>query len=171
MLTRPGLPEVIAVRDWACEQVIAQLNGLEPFPWPDSDWERFTQHEGAALAIDWDPRQIADSDRGAIAADDSNRIIAISRPLADAIGWDVRELVGRRVIAIVPPRFREAHVAGFTRHLTTGQAHALGVELELPVLRADGTEVLCSFFIEADRTPSGRSVYVSWVTPVGGFHH
>jgi PAS domain S-box-containing protein len=171
MLTRPGLPEVIAVRDWACEQVIAQLNGLVPSPWSDSDWERFTQHEGEALAIDWDSRQIADSDRGAIAADDSNRIIAISRPLADAIGWDVRELVGRRVIAIVPPRFREAHVAGFTRHLTTGQAHALGVPLELPVLRADGTEVLCSFFIEADRTPSGRSVYVSWVTPAGGFDH
>jgi len=116
-------------------------------------------------SIDWDPSQISDSDRGAVAADDSNRIIAISRPLADRLGWDPADLVGRRVVAIVPPQFREAHVAGFTRHLTTGEAHALGVELDLPVLRADGTEVLCSFFIEAHRTPSGRAVYVSWVTP------
>ncbi|HVE62396.1 MAG TPA: SpoIIE family protein phosphatase, partial [Mycobacteriales bacterium] len=167
MLTRPGLPEVVAVRDWACEQVIAQLHGLDPSPWPGADWERFTEREGETWSIDWDTSQVADSDRGAVAADESNRIIAISRPLADALGWDVDELVGRRVVAIVPPEFREAHVAGFTRHLTTGQAHALGVPLELPVLHANGTEILCSFFIEASRTPSGRSVYVSWVTPLG----
>jgi PAS domain S-box-containing protein len=165
MLTRPSLPEVIAVRDWACEQVIAQLNGQEPSSWPGIDWDHLNQREGESTDIDWDFGPIVDSDRGAVAADDSNRIIAISRPLAAALGWAVGDLVGRRVVAIVPPRFREAHVAGFTRHLTTGQAHALGVPLELPVLRADGTEVLCEFFIEADRTPSGRSVYVSWVTP------
>ena len=39
------------------------------------------------------------------------------------------------------------------------------VDTNLPVLRADATEVLCSFFIEAHRTPSGRAVYVSWMTP------
>ncbi|MCU1587420.1 MAG: putative sensor protein, partial [Frankiales bacterium] len=42
MLSRPGLPEVIALRDWACEQVIAQLNGQEPSPWGGTDAERFT---------------------------------------------------------------------------------------------------------------------------------
>jgi PAS domain S-box-containing protein len=167
MLSRPGLPEVIAVRDWACEQVIAQVNGQSPSAWPGTDAERFTHlHEGEHWAIDWDTHQISESSRGAVAADDSNRIIAISRPLAAALGWDPRDLVGRRVVAIVPPQFREAHVAGFTRHLTTGEARALEVELELPVLRADSTEILCSFFIEAHRTPSGRAVYVSWVTPL-----
>ena len=34
LLLRPGLPEIIAVRDWACEQVIAQLSGSPPAPWP-----------------------------------------------------------------------------------------------------------------------------------------
>ena len=165
-LTRPSLPEVIALRDWICEQVIAQLNDQPPAPWLGTDAERFTQrHDGEQWSIDWDTTQVTESDRGAVAADDGNRIIAISRPLADALGWDPSDLLGRRVVAIVPPRFREAHVAGFTRHLTTGEAHALNVDLELPVLRADSTEVLCDFFIEAHRTPSGRSVYVSWVTP------
>jgi PAS domain S-box-containing protein len=166
MLARAGLPEVIALRDWTCEQVIAQLNGQPATAWPGTDSERFTaMPEGEQWSIDWDTRRITESDRGAVAADESNRIIAISRPLADTLGWKPADLVGRRVVAIVPPQFREAHVAGFTRHLTTGEAHALGVELDLPVLRADGTQVLCSFMIEAHRTAAGRNVYVSWVTP------
>ena len=165
-LARPGLPEIVAVRDWACEQAIAQLSGLAAAPWQGTDAERFTAlHPGEPWTVDWDTLQVANSTRGVVAADDGNRIIAISRPLADALGWDPQELVGRRVVAIVPPRFREAHVAGFTRHLTTGEAHALNVDLDLPVLRKDETEVLCAFFIEAHRTPSGRTVYVSWVTP------
>jgi PAS domain S-box-containing protein len=81
------------------------------------------------------------------------------------LGWVPEDLIGRRIVAIVPPQYREAHVAGFTRHLTTGQAHALNVPLDLPVLRADGTEVTCGFFIEAHRSARGRNVYVAWVTP------
>jgi hypothetical protein len=72
------------------------------------------------------------------------------------------------VVVLVPPRYRESHVAGFTRHLTTGEAHVLGVELELPVLRRDGTEVLCTFLIESTGTPSGRAVYLAWITPIAG---
>ena len=76
------------------------------------------------------------------------------------------DLVGRRVVAIVPPRFRESHVAGFSRHLSTGVARALDTPLRLPVLRADGGEVECSFLIHAERTPSGRTVYVAQIEPV-----
>ena len=42
LLIHPGLPEVVAVRDWACEQVTAQLAGTAPAPWPGADQERFT---------------------------------------------------------------------------------------------------------------------------------
>jgi PAS domain S-box-containing protein len=116
--------------------------------------------------VDWDASVVRDAERGAVAADEGNRILAISRPLAQALGWDPDDLIGRRIVAIVPPRFREAHVAGFTRHLTTGKAHALDVRLELPVLRADATEVACEFFIQAHRSASGRAVYIAWVTPL-----
>lgn len=34
LLILPGLPEIIAVRDWACEQVVAQLAGSPPPPGP-----------------------------------------------------------------------------------------------------------------------------------------
>lgn len=168
LLVRPGLPEIIAVRDWACEQVIAQLAGTAPSPWPGTDAERFTvlQHVDAVRALDWEPSGVSGSDRAAVAADDANRIVAVSRPLCEALGYTEEELLGRRVVVLVPHRFREAHVAGFTRHLTTGESHVLGVDLELPVLRADGTELTCRFLIEASGTPSGRTVYTAWITPL-----
>lgn len=169
LLVRPGLPETIALRDWAAESVIAQLTGQAPAPWPGAAAERFAQHrddDDDDHQADWDPSPVRDSQRGAVAADDANRILAVSEPLARMLGWEPQALVGRRVVAIVPPRFREAHVAGFTRHLTTGQAHALNTHLELPVLRADASEVPCDFYIEAHQSSSGRSVYVAWVTPL-----
>jgi PAS domain S-box-containing protein len=40
-----------------------------------------------------------------IAADDANRIVAVSRPLARLLGWRPEDLAGRRVVTVVPPRF------------------------------------------------------------------
>jgi PAS domain S-box-containing protein len=104
----------------------------------------------------------------AIVVDSHNRILGINPQLADEIGWVPDDLVGRRVVAIIPPSYREAHTAGFTRHLTTGEAHALGVAVELPVLRSDGSERPYTFFIEADRSPSGKAVYIARLTPLAG---
>ena len=169
LLVRPGLPEIVAVRDWACEQVVAQLAGVAPSPWPGTDQSRFTElvHDRAEPAVpEWDSSLVTESDRGVVAADDANRIIAISRPLARTVGWEPEEIVGRRVVALIPPELREAHVAGFSRHLSTGQAHVLGVDLELPVLRKDGSQVMCAFLVEKAAVGSGRPVYLAWIDPL-----
>lgn len=171
LLIRPALPEIVAVRDWASEQVIAQLNGNTPVPWPGTDQERFERdvHDRAASPVpDWDSSLVTHAASGAIAADDANRIVAISRPLAEELGWDPVELVGRRVVTVIPPALREAHVAGFSRHLNTGEAHVIGVPLDLPVLRRDGTEVMCRFLIERAQVGAGRAVYVAWIDPLTG---
>ena len=48
------------------------------------------------------------------------------RPLA-ILGYDdAAELVGRRIVSIVPERFRQAHVAGFTMYLLVGRQPLLG---------------------------------------------
>ncbi|MCU1691039.1 MAG: putative sensor protein [Frankiales bacterium] len=167
LLVRPGLPEIIAVRDWAAEQVIAQLAGSPAARWPGTADDRFADAvDRCDLPLDWDAGRISGSDVGVIAVDQSNRILALSQPLARTLGWSAEELVGRRVVAIVPPRFREAHVAGFSRHLSTGDARALGVDLTLPVLRADGVEVECRFLIESVTSGTGRVVYLAWITPL-----
>ncbi len=167
LLVRPTLPEVVAVRDWACEQVLAQVAGSPAGPWPGADDDRFTHDVAEATApAGWDDTPVREAPVGAIAVDEANRVVALSRPLADLLGWAADDLVGRRVVAIIPPRFRESHVAGFSRHLSTGDARALGVDLELPVLRADGSEVACRFLIESTPTPAGRVVYVAWISPL-----
>ena len=166
LLIHPGLPEIIAVRDWACEQVIAQLSGSPPAPWPGTAQTRFETEVRSPGVVGWDGSSVADSERGVIAADDANRIVAVSRPLARVLGWRPEDLVGRRVVTVVPPALREAHVAGFSRHLTTGEAHVLGVPLELPVLRKNGSEVQCRFLIERAPADPGRSVYMAWIEPL-----
>ena len=168
-LIRPGLPEIVAVRDWACDQAIAQLAGAPPAPWAGTDQERFERdvHDRELPnAPDWDAEVVTNAATGAIAADDANRIVAVSRPLSDLLGWSPDDLVGRRIVTIVPPALREAHVAGFSRHLSTGESHVLGVPLDLPMLRKDGSEVLCRFLIEQAPVDHGRPVYVAWIEPL-----
>jgi len=168
LLCRPALPEIVAVRDWACEQVIAQLSGIPPAPWPGTALERFEidVNSRAGEDTEWDSEIVVASARGVIAADEANRIIAVSRPLAELLGWDPAELTGRRVVTVIPPSLREAHVAGFSRHLTTGEAHVLGIPLVLPVLRKDGSEVRCRFLVERRSTAFDHAVYLAWLDAV-----
>jgi PAS domain S-box-containing protein len=166
LLLRPGLPEIVAVRDWACEQVIAQSAGSPPARWVGVDDERFATVDSTVSISGWSDSSLSRTNLGAIAVDDANRIVAINQRLLQVLGWNEADLVGQRVVAIVPPRFREAHVAGFSRHLSTGAARALDVPLRLPVLRADGTEVECEFLIHAERTPIGRTMYIAQIEPI-----
>ncbi len=166
LLARPGLPEVVAVRDWVCEQIVSQLAGHPAQPWAGTAQPRFETavnnrlHEAA-----WDDTAVRESTRGVVAADDANRIVAISRSLAELLGWEVADIVGRRVVTLIPPALREAHVAGFTRHLTTGEGHIIGVPLTLPVLHADGHELECQFTVERAPVTGGRAVYLAFIEP------
>jgi PAS domain S-box-containing protein len=169
LLARPGLPELVALRDWACDQAVAQQGGAPPEPWPGTAQDRFTRgvRDGATPPEpEWNTDLVVHSDRGVVAADDANRILAVSRPLAAALGWAVEDLIGRRVVVLVPPELREAHVAGFARHLTTGETRVIGVPMRLPVLRADGSQVLADVLIEQAPANPGRAVYVSWISVV-----
>lgn len=170
LLAFPGQPEIVAVRDWVTEQVQAQLSGgVGVTPWRGTDHSDFesTRREAGSDALAATVGFVRDDARGIVAADEGNRIIAVSEVLATALGWKVDDLLGRRVVALIPPALREAHVAGFTRHLSTGRSHVLGTALTLPVLRADGAEVDCRFLIEQVPAPTGRSLYLAWITPLG----
>ncbi len=167
LFVRPGLPEVIAVRDWVSEQIQSQLVGVAPSPWGGVAQPRFETDGGRRVTEpEWDLSGPMSSGRGVVAADDANRIVGISDSLAEALGWEPAALRGRRVVTLIPPRLREVHVAGFTRHLTTGEAHVLGVPLVLPVLHADGSEVSCRFLVEQAEQRGARALYLAWIEPL-----
>ncbi len=168
MLARPGLPEIIEVRDWVCHQIAAQLAGVGPAAWPGTAQDRFetvanTMHGTSALPPD--VLGLRTSTRPVVAADIANRIIAVSRPLADLLGWEVDELVGRRLVTLVPPEMREAHVAGFSRYLSTGEARLLGAPLDVSVMHRDGSRIPCRLLVEQAPGAGGEAMFVGWIDP------
>jgi PAS domain S-box-containing protein len=161
-LTRPALPELVSLRNWLFPEVAAQARGAEPTCW---------SVEGALVEpppvphIPVDLEWVRHTHRGVVVADEDNRILAVSTTAATMLGWEPDGLAGRRLTCIVPPRYREAHVTGYARHVHTGTAHVLGVDVELPALRRDGTEVAVRLRIE-QRETAGGGLYLGWLEAV-----
>jgi PAS domain S-box-containing protein len=97
-----------------------------------------------------------------IAADDSSAMIAVSPAAVRLLGYtSAAQLVGRRLITIIPERFRQAHLAGFTFHLLNGRGALLDVPVAVPVLRQDNTEMLVQMTVRVEHAPDGRPVFVA----------
>ena len=164
LLRAPSSRETAGLRDWACAQVIEQLAGRWPTPWSLDGHVTDLPAAGHGRIEGWDPTGVATSSRALVAADAANRIVAISRPLATALGWRVQDLVGRRVNAIVPVRLRQGHEQGHRQHLMTGESRILGRQVELPMLCADGTELACGLVVIREGVRVGHPVFVAAVT-------
>lgn len=165
LLVPPSLPEVADMRAWACAQVLAQLAGRPPERWGGLS---ATAVSDAAVVprLDASLGALRDGGGSVVAADEANRILSISPSLAEALGWQEADLVGRRVVVLVPEQFRQAHVAGFIRHVSTGATTVTGVSLELPLLHRGGHEIRCRFLLETRRTERGRALYLAWIDPL-----
>ncbi|GAA5155813.1 hypothetical protein GCM10023340_42090 [Nocardioides marinquilinus] len=140
LLANPTQPEIAAMRAWLCRQVREQAAGTAaPEPFDLRADIAPVPHEGAVPPV---LRALAASDEAVLVTDVENRIVAVTRPVLDALGYaEESDLLGRRVVAVIPARFHQAHVAGVALHQTNGRDVLLGTHLTVPVLRADGTEV------------------------------
>jgi PAS domain S-box-containing protein len=165
VLTPPTQPEVQAFRRWLCRQVLRQAAGRGPEPWVVPD----DPDDAANLPDQWDPRTVSEAEHGLIAADHSSQILAISAEALRILGYDhADELVGRRVVAIIPERLRQAHVAGFTMYLLVGRRPLLERTVVLPALRRDGTEVEIELTIRDQGVGEGHLVLLADLRPVTG---
>ena len=161
-LTPPTQPEIQVFRRWLCHQVVDQAAGAPPVPW---------SVEGEAPAqpkyeLDWDLEGVATSVTGQIAADEANRILAVSPPVLELLGYDdPLQLVGRRLVAIIPERFRQAHVAGFTMFLLSGRRPLLGRSVRVPALRRDGSEVMVDLLVDVHTAGEGQRLFLAEMSP------
>jgi len=163
LLVPPALPEIQAVRNWICGEVMRQATGLAPSPYVEEPDDHFVLDEIAPAVLE----EIRSAGAGVIAADRSNRIVAVSRSAAELLGWAPAELEGRRLVSVIPPRMRDAHVAGFTRHLLDGAGPYFGRWLELPALHRDGSEVPARIFVNRAHDEHAGEYFVATVEPAG----
>lgn len=162
LLVFPPLPEVVALRNWICEQVSEQLAGAAPVPWQLSGVSDDATDTSAAQ---WDQSLAPPPDTAWLVGDDHNRIIAASPAALALLGWTAEDLVGQRLLVVIPPALREAHIAGFTRSVVSGGGELLGSPLSLPALTRDGREVPISLTLTRHAARAGRHVYLARLDP------
>lgn len=163
-LTPPTQPEIQAFRQWLCEQVLGQAEGAAAVPWSvEGELPAPYAHEPAPELAD-----VTGAATPRIAADGVSTIVAVSGPLLELLGYDAQEqLLGRRILAVIPERYRQAHVAGFTLFQLVGRQPLLGREVTVPVLRADGTETMVDLVITLHPADGAQTLFVADLTPVG----
>jgi PAS domain S-box-containing protein len=79
---------------------------------------------------------------GIVTMDHEGRIREFNAAAEGIFGYRRGDVIGRPLAeVIIPAALRERHCAGLARYLATGEAPVLGKRIELPALRADGSEV------------------------------
>jgi PAS domain S-box-containing protein len=165
MLSPPTQPEIDEMRQWICSEIARQAGGeTTATPWVARTDVRATLADQAALTATYS--QLAAVDEPLLATDEASIIVAASQPALDLLGYEhPDELLGRRVIVVVPSRFHQAHIAGTTLNATNGRDNLLGVPITVPMVRADGTEVPVLIEVRAQRLDAERRVFVARFRP------
>lgn len=156
-----SLPEIQAVRRWVCDEIGRQGQGLAPRPWTDMPVDDVPLDPTSPDAID----TVRSSALARIAADRWNRIIAVSASAAELLGWQAVELEGKRLVSIIPPELRDAHVAAFTRQMLGGPPRILGRPTDVPALHRDGSRRPITLLVERRTDSQGRALFVATLTP------
>jgi PAS domain S-box-containing protein len=109
---------------------------------------------------------VAASPLAVVAANEHGQIVAASRAALEFLGYaDPAELVGRRLTSLVPERYRQAHVAGMTLHMTNGRAALVGVGVDVPVLCADDTETSARLTVDVSSGEGHHRLFVGRLEP------
>ncbi|MFM8271181.1 MAG: PAS domain S-box protein [Gemmata sp.] len=88
-----------------------------------------------------------------ISIDHEGRVVDFNPAAEFTFGCPAASVIGRLFGDLfVPPAYREAHKRGMERFLRTGEGPALNRRLELPALRADGTEFPTELYITVIQT-------------------
>lgn len=160
-LTMPVLPELAALRNWLCDEAVGQAAGAAPTRW------RFD----APVLLDdtpiaqWPGLANLPAEGSWLVGDDHNRIVEASGPALALLEWPRDELVGQRIIAVIPPALRNAHVAAFTNATVQGEHRLLEQPLQLDAWTHGGRIVPITLTLQHHAAAAGRSVYVGWLSP------
>jgi PAS domain S-box-containing protein len=159
LLSIPAVPEIGACRRWLFGQIALQAEGAEPVAW--SLPQDLVPEQLAVVPTDEERAGFDDLGSAVVVADDTHRLVHVSAGAAALLGWEAADLEGRRLTTVVPPRLREAHLAGFTRYQLTHEPRILDQWIRLPALRRDGSEVEVELTISSISFVGGRSGFLA----------
>ena len=164
LLGPPTQPEIEQLRSWLCGEVARQaVDGDGPRPWPGT-----VAPSGVRRVVDEVVcAGLLEGAGAALLADEESVLVGVTPEAVALLGYeDVSDLLGRPVLAVVPPRFHQAHVAGTTLHATNGRDVLLDVPLQVPVVHADGEERVLGIRVTAHRRDS-EAFFLARLTPAG----
>ena len=158
LLTPPMQPELWLFRQWMCREVARQNMADTPRAW-SLDSTALTP--AVSPAVRWDTSAVSQSSAAMVAADDTNALVAISDSALKLLGYQTADqLLGQRLVSIIPARYHQAHLAGFSMHLSVDRSPLLGRTVTVPALRCDGSEVTVALTVNSHRSPDGRTLFI-----------
>jgi PAS domain S-box-containing protein len=101
-----------------------------------------------------------------ISVDRDAHVTYVNSAFERAFGYRAEELIGHDLAdKIVPPSLREAHRRGLARYLATGQEVILNRRIEMPAMRADGTEFPAEVAVTRTGLP-GEPTFTAYVRDI-----
>lgn len=157
----PTQPEIDEMRQWICSEVARQAGGQAvATPWVARTDVRATLADQAVLTRTYEV--LAETEEPLLATDGASIIVAASPAAVRLLGYErAGDLLGRRVLVVVPARFHQAHIAGTTLNATNGRDNLLGVPLVVPMVRADGTEISVHIEVRHEKLDDDHPVFVA----------
>jgi PAS domain S-box-containing protein len=93
-------------------------------------------------------------------------ILQFNQAAERTFGYTRDEAVGRAVAdLIVPPRYREAHIAGLKQYFQTGTGPVLGKGVEINALRSDGSEFPIKIAVSVIEQ-QGDHIFIAFISDI-----
>jgi PAS domain S-box-containing protein len=161
---------LLSVLAQLCGAVIASLHSVsEAELRGQADRERDVAEARATVLATSEARQriiLETALDAVISIDQDSRITYVNSAFEQTFGYRAAEVTGRDLAeTIVPPSLREAHRRGLARHLETGQASILNRRIEMPAMRADGTEFPAEVAVTYTGQP-GQAAFTGYVRDI-----
>jgi PAS domain S-box-containing protein len=99
---------------------------------------------------------------------DQEGLVVEWNPAAErTFGYTREQAIGRNMSEfIVPPAFREAHMKGLRRCVSTNETRVVGQRIEITGMRADGTEFPIELAITRDEL-NGSGIFTAYLRDIG----
>lgn len=102
---------------------------------------------------------------GIITADGDGNVLYMNPAAGEIFGVDILAMPGKSLTALMPERYREAHIAGLQRVRSGGPTHVIGGTVELAGLHAGGGEFPIEVLLSA-WSSEGETFFTAFIRDI-----